>query len=193
MPHIIEPRTQRLLLRQWRAEDRAPFAALNADPEVMEHYPKTLSRAESDVAADRYEALIAERGWGLWAVELADERAFIGFVGLHVPSAPLPFAPCVEAGWRLARAYWGLGYATEAARAALDTGFDQLGLDEIVAFTALANRRSQAVMERLGMRRQPWTFEHPNVPAESGLREHCLYRIRRGPGPVRRGASRLAT
>lgn len=179
MNQPIEFNTDRLRLRQWRSSDRKPFAELNADPRVMEFFPSTLSPEASHAAVDRWQAQIAERGWGLWAVEIRETREFIGFVGLQEPQAPLPFAPCVEVGWRLAYAYWGHGYATEAARAALRVGFEQLRLEEIVSFTAVINRRSRAVMERLGMREDNTTFLHPNVPEGSPLREHCLYRFTR--------------
>jgi RimJ/RimL family protein N-acetyltransferase len=145
----------------------------------MEYYLKPQSRFESDAMADKCETLIAERGWGFWAVEIKATGEFIGFVGLHIPSTILPFSPCVEIGWRLARPCWGRGYATEAARAALQVGFERLALQEIVSFTAISNRRSCAVMERLHMVRDGETFDHPDVPGESGLREHCLYRISR--------------
>jgi len=137
------------------------------------------SRFESDAMADKCETLIAERGWGFWAVETKATEEFIGFVGLHIPSTTLPFSPCVEIGWRLDRSYWGRGYATEAARTALQVGLERLALKEIVSFTAIGNRRSRAVMERLHMVRDEETFDHPDVPEESGLREHCLYRISR--------------
>lgn len=179
MTKIIVLDTERLHLRQWTPADRAPFAALNADARVMEFYPATLDRAQSDALADRLQARIAEQGWGFWAVGLKDTGAFIGFVGLQVPSAELPFSPCVEIGWRLAFAHWGRGYATEAAEAVLRVGFEWLGLAEIVVMTALSNRRSRAVMQRLGMREDAATFEHPLVAASSGLREHCLYRLQR--------------
>ncbi|MDA8520633.1 GNAT family N-acetyltransferase [Acidovorax sp. NCPPB 4044] len=177
--------TPRLRLRQWTPADRAPFAALNADPAVMEHFPAPLGRAESDAMADRIEALIGERGWGFWAAERhgegpGSENRFMGFVGLHRPIAPLPFGPCVEIGWRLARPFWGQGLATEAAELALRAGFEVLGLDGIVAFTALPNQRSRAVMQRLGMQESPTdAFEHPGVPAGHPLRAHCLYRLTR--------------
>ncbi|MBL1379393.1 GNAT family N-acetyltransferase [Zobellella iuensis] len=177
MDHPISLHTQRLRLRQWRPEDRAPFAALNADPEAMRYFPAPLSRAQSDALADRIEGLIAERGWGFWALECRQSRAFLGFTGLHVPAAELPCSPCVEIGWRLAREHWGWGYASEAASACLAFGFEQLGLGEIVSFTALDNLRSRAVMERLGMVAGAATFEHPAVPLGSPLREHCLYRL----------------
>lgn len=179
MVTVIEPTTQRLRLRQWRASDREPFARINADPEVMAFFPALLNRAESDAMADRCESLIADRGWGFWAVELKGPREFIGFVGLHTPDYELPFSPCVEIGWRLAFLHWGNGYATEAAEGALRVGFAVLGLPEIVSFTAVSNRRSRAVMERLGMEPAPETFVHPRVPAGSALREHCVYRLSR--------------
>lgn len=176
MAELIEFETERL--RQWKAADREPFAAINADPRVMEFFPALFTRAESDAMANRCESLIQERGWGFWAVELKDVGDFIGFVGLHTPSALLPFSPCVEIGWRLAFEHWGNGLASEAARGTLRVGFQSLGLEEIVSFTAVGNRRSRAVMERLGMR-ESGTFDHPQVPEDSPLRLHSLYRLSR--------------
>lgn len=173
---IIEPETDRLLLRQWRDSDKEPFSALNADPRVMEYFPSILSKTESDSVADRCKSLIADRGWGFWAVELKESKRFIGFVGLHVPSDDLPFSPCVEIGWRLGYEHWGKGYATEAALKSLYVGFQLLMLDEIVSFTALSNLKSQAVMKRIGMTITE-TFEYPALPNESPLRQHCLYRL----------------
>ncbi|GLC96509.1 GCN5 family N-acetyltransferase [Cupriavidus sp. TA19] len=175
----MEMETPRLRLRQWCDADYSPFSVLNADAEVMRFFPAPLTRAESDAMADRCRALIAGRGWGPWAVERKLDRAFIGFVGLHEPAAALPFSPCVEIAWRLARDAWGSGLATEAARAALEYGFGTLGLDEIVSFTTLENRRSRAVMERLGMREDALGFEHPALPPRHPLRPHCLYRLPR--------------
>ena len=151
---------------------------MSADPEVMRYFPAPLTRAQSDAMADKCEALIAERGWGMWAVErLADQR-FIGFVGLHIPQADLPFSPCVEIGWRLAHDAWGKGLATEAAIAALGVGFDLLQLPEIVAFTTQTNTPSQAVMQRLGMVRDAAAdFDHPALPANHPLCAHQLYRL----------------
>lgn len=180
MPKHIEFDTERLRLRQWCAADREPFAALNADPKVMEFYPSPLNRTESDAMANRCRALIAERGWGFWAVETKRNNEFIGFVGLHIPAPELPFSPCVEIGWRLAAKHWGKGFATEAARGALRVGFGQLGLPEIVSFTSVINIRSRAVMQKLGMRETEETFEHPNIPGGSVLHKHCLYRLSRG-------------
>lgn len=176
----IEFDTARLRLRAWREADRAPFAALNADPAVMEFFPGLQSREQSDASIDAWTTQFAERGWSNWAVETLDGQTFIGFVGLSVPRRQLPFSPCVEIGWRLARAAWGEGYASEAARGALAVGFERLGLDEIVSFTALGNRRSRAVMERIGMRLDPaGEFDHPALPEGHVLRRHCLYRLAR--------------
>ncbi|WP_245655925.1 GNAT family N-acetyltransferase [Microtetraspora fusca] len=168
--------TERLVLRRWRETDREPFAALNADPEVMEYFPSTLTKEQSDALADRLEAEFDECGFGLWAVELSGE--FIGFTGLSVPRFTAHFTPCVEVGWRLARSAWGHGYASEAARAALDHGFGTIGLKEIVSFTAVVNTRSRRVMERIGMRHDPGgDFDHPALAEGSPLRRHVLYRI----------------
>jgi len=151
---------------------------MNADPEVMRHFPAPLSRAESDAMVDRMEAQFGERGFGLWALEVAATGDFIGFTGLSTPRFPAPFMPAVEIGWRLARFGWGNGYATEAARRALRFGFDQMDLSEVVSFTAVGNVRSRAVMERLGMTRDPADdFDHPRVPEGSPLRRHVLYRL----------------
>lgn len=175
-PVVLE--TARLRLRQWRADDRQPFAAMSADPEVMAWFPAPLSADESAQLAERCAALIDERGWGFWAVEEKSAAAFIGCVGLHVPAPELPFSPCVEIGWRLDRPYWGRGLAHEAAQAALDFGFQRLGLPEIVAFTTLGNRRSQSLMQRLDMR-PAGEFDHPQLPAGHPLLRHCLYRLAR--------------
>jgi ribosomal-protein-alanine N-acetyltransferase len=178
---VAELRTRRLLLRQWRDADLEPFAALNADTEVMRYFPRGLDRAESDALAGRVRAQIEARGWGLWAVELRASGAFAGFVGLSEPAFEARFTPAVEAGWRLGRAFWGYGYATEAARAALAFGFDELELDEIVALTSTVNVRSRWVMERLGMRHDPADdFDHPLVDSDE-LRPHVLYRLAGGP------------
>jgi len=179
MASVIEFETPRLLLRQWRESDREPFAAMNADPAVMEFFPSLQDRARSDASIDVWQGELATRGWSNWAAELIESGHFIGCVGLAVPRRVLPFTPCVEVGWRLARAFWGKGLATEAARGALRVGFGQLLLPEIVSFTAIGNRRSRAVMERIGMRNANQDFEHPGVPEGHPLRLHCLYRIDR--------------
>ena len=173
----IELVTERLRMRQWRETDREPFAQLNADPRVMAFFQKPLSRLESDALAERIESRIAANGWGFWAVERLDNHEFIGFVGLNHPAPELPCSPCVEVGWRLSFDQWGKGYATEAAMRALNIGFNSLSLTEIVAFTPIGNVRSRAVMERLGMQNTGKVFDHPHVAAESGLRQHCLYKV----------------
>jgi RimJ/RimL family protein N-acetyltransferase len=176
---VRELETARLRLRAWRDDDLEPFARLNADPAVMEFLPSILARAESDAFAARIRAGLAERGWGLWAVEAPGVSRFVGYVGLAVPAADLPVSPCVEIGWRLAAEHWGRGYASEAARAALELGFGELGLHEIVSFTSVANRRSRAVMERIGLRFAGETFEHPRLPPGHPLRTHVVYRLAR--------------
>lgn len=175
----IEFETPRLRLRQWRDSDRAPFAAMNADPQVMEYFPSLQTRATSDASIDAWQSQFAGQGWSNWAAELVDTRQFVGFVGLSVPRRVFAFSPCVEIGWRLARPFWGRGLATEAAREALRVGFECLDLSEIVSFTARGNRRSRAVMERIGLRDAEQDFEHPGIAEGSPLRVHCLYRISR--------------
>ena len=157
-----------------------PFAALNADPIVMEYFLAPLSRAESDALVDRIEAAIEERGFGLWAVEIINGAPFIGFVGLAPVSFETHFTPAVEVGWRLAKEHWGRGYATEAARAALNYAFDKLMLDEVVSFTSVGNLRSRRVMERLGLHHDPADdFDNPALPADHPLVRHVLYRLER--------------
>jgi ribosomal-protein-alanine N-acetyltransferase len=181
-PYVVEPvvlRTERLILRPWRDEDLPPFAALNADPRVREHFPACLTRAESDASAEKIRAAFDVNGYGLWAVEVPGGPPFIGFIGLAEPSFTAPFTPCVEIGWRLAQVAWGNGYATEGARAALSFAFGPLGLAELVSMTTPGNTRSRRVMEKLGMRRdEADDFDHPNLPPGSPLRRHVLYRLR---------------
>jgi len=176
---VPELRGERVLLRGWRETDLESFAALNADPVVMEHFPSTMTRERSDaIVIERVLPMFAEEGFGWWAVEVPGVARFVGFVGLQDPSFEAWFTPCVEVGWRLAHEHWGHGYATEAARVAMAYGFDVVGLDEIVSFTVPANRRSVAVMERLGMR-YDGEFEHPRLAVGSPLRTHVLYRLGR--------------
>lgn len=172
--------TERLCLRPWRREDLPHFAALNADPRVMEHFSKLLTCEESDRQAAGAVAHCQKHGFGPWAVEVVGVADFIGFVGLSIPTFEAHFTPCVEIGWRLAFEHWGHGYATEAARAATDHGFRSLGLDEIVAFTVPANWRSIRVMQHLGMTRSAADdFDHPRLPPGHSLRRHVLYRLKR--------------
>jgi RimJ/RimL family protein N-acetyltransferase len=171
----------RIRLRPWREEDRQAFAAMNADARVMQFFRSRLSRAQSDAMVDRIDAHFAEHGFGLWAIEVPDVAPFVGFAGLAVPGFSAHFTPCVEIGWRLAFEHWGRGYATEAARLALGHGFRALALAEIVSFTTATNHRSRAVMERLGMRRDPAEdFALPTLPDDHPLRPHVLYRLAAG-------------
>jgi RimJ/RimL family protein N-acetyltransferase len=169
--------TARLVLRQWRESDLAPFARMNADPEVMRHFPSVLTREQSDALVRRIATHFEKHGFGPWAVEVRDSGAFAGFTGLSIPAFDAPFTPCVEIGWRLAREHWGQGYATEAARASLAYGFDALGLEEIVSFAVRENRASRRVMEKLGMTHDASEdFDHPELPEGHALRRHVLYR-----------------
>jgi ribosomal-protein-alanine N-acetyltransferase len=171
--------TPRLTLRRWREDDRDPFSAINADPRVMEFFLAPLTRDESDELIARIEQEFEERGFGLWALELRETGELIGFTGLSVPGFEAHFTPAVEVGWRLAAAAWGRGYATEAAAAALEFGFGQAGLEEVISLTSAGNRRSRAVMERLGMSRDPRDdFDHPEIRKGHPLRRHVLYRLR---------------
>lgn len=184
---VPELRTERLLLRAWREADRAPFAEMNADPTVMEHFPATLTRAESDDMVRRIEQRWRDGRPSLWAVEVPGVAPFIGFIGLLEPSFDAPFTPCVEVGWRLAAPHWGRGHAPEGAQAALEHGFRALALDEIVSFTVPANTSSHRVMEKLGMHHDPSDdFEHPDLPVGDRLRRHVLYRLRRDDWDARR-------
>lgn len=167
---------QRLVLRGWRPEDKDPFASMNASPEVMEHFPSTLTKQQSDALVDRLQADIEERGWGGWAVERKEDGAFLGLLGLLPVGFEAEFTPAVEIGWRLDRPHWGQGYATEGARAALDYAFSSLGLDRVVSFTARTNHRSEAVMVRIGMTKMG-EFDHPRLPDGHRLRRHVLYEI----------------
>ncbi|MGQ0432111.1 MAG: GNAT family N-acetyltransferase [Microthrixaceae bacterium] len=182
---MIELRTERLLLRAWRQADRAPFAALNADPAVMEHFPASLSRAESDAFVDRIEATLATQGWGLWAVEVPGQAEFIGFIGLAVPRFEADFTPCVEVGWRLAQEAWGKGFAPEGATEVLRLAFDELELDEVVSFTSVGNAKSRRVMEKIGMTHEPGDeFDHPSLPPGHPLSRHVIYRAQRAHRPT---------
>ena len=175
-----ELRTERLCLRWWVEDDRAPFARLNADARVVEFLPGPLSRQESDARAQRIEAHFLEQGFGLWAVEIPGVTRFAGFIGLSIPRFEAPFTPCVEIGWRLDADYWNRGYATEGARAALAFGFESLHLEAIVSYTVPANARSRRVMEKIGMTHAPRDdFDHPSLPEGHPLRRHVFYRIDR--------------
>jgi RimJ/RimL family protein N-acetyltransferase len=171
-------RTDRLIMRRWRDADRDPFAALNADPEVMRYFPASLDRGASDALVDRIEELFQRQGFGLWALEVVGTGEFIGFTGLNPMPAGVPGAGGMEVGWRLARHAWRHGYATEAAGAAAGVALEGAGLAEIWSMTAAANEPSQAVMRRLGMTLHA-RFDHPGVEAGSPLRPHVAYRLLR--------------
>lgn len=176
-PAVPVLRTERLVLRGWRDADRALFAAMNADPQVMRHFPSTLTAEASNAFADRIEACFRERGFGLWAVEVPGQADFVGYVGLWPTTFDAHFTPAIEVGWRLAAAHWGQGYAPEAALSVLAHGFEVVRLDEIVSMTTTANQASRRVMEKIGMTRDPAEdFDHPNTPGWHGQR-HVLYRI----------------
>jgi len=171
----------RICLRQWREQDREAFAAMNSDPRVMEFFRSRLSRIESDAMVDHIQKHFGEHGFGLWPIEIPGVAPFIGFAGLQVPGFSAHFTPCVEIGWRLAFEHWGRGYATEAAHLALGYGFRTVALREVVSYTSVTNRRSRAVMERLGMRRDPAdVFDYPRLPEGHPLRPHVLYRLDSG-------------
>jgi RimJ/RimL family protein N-acetyltransferase len=172
--------TERLLLRRWREEDREPFYQLSSDPRVMEFMPGHLTRPESDLLVHRINEHFRKHGFGLFAAQLREDRTFIGYLGLAVPTFEASFTPCVEIGWRLAVFHWGRGLATEGARAVVKHAFDGLGLDEIVSFTVPENARSRRVMEKIGMKHdESEDFDHPNLPEGHSLRRHVLYRLRR--------------
>jgi RimJ/RimL family protein N-acetyltransferase len=181
-------RTQRLVLRRWRAEDLEPFAEMNADPLTMRFMPGVLTPDETGELVARFEAHHRLHGFGVWALEVPGVAPFIGYTGLQRVGFAAPFAPAVEIGWRLSPAHWGMGYATEAALAALRTGFETLNLDQIVSFTVAANKSSWSVMERLGMHRDASEdFDHPRLPVGHTLRRHILYRLTRAEWQARQG------
>jgi RimJ/RimL family protein N-acetyltransferase len=172
--------TRRLVLRHWRDGDLGPFRALNGDTRVMQYFPSVLTTEQSDNLASRIRKALAERDYGFWAAEAPSVSAFIGFVGLGRPGFESHFTPCVEIGWRLAEPYWGRGYASEAASAVLRHAFATLELQEVVSFTLPANRRSVAVMERIGMTRsEADDFDRPDLPEGHPMRRHVLYRVRK--------------
>ncbi len=178
---MVTIKTTRLILRPWEKEDLEPFAKLNADPRVMEYFPKVKSSQESKEEYQRIIDHFQKHGWGFWAVSIIGEAAFvgfIGFIGLRYDDFPAPFTPAVEIGWRLAFDYWGKGYATEGATACLKYGFEILNLNEIVSFTSVPNIRSRRIMEKIGMHHNPKDdFDHPKLPEKHKLRRHVLYRL----------------
>lgn len=182
--------TERLILRNWQDEDLEPFAAINQDPQVMEYFPNTLSLSETkefiQLIKDRFE----KHKFGQYACVLKETKEFIGYVGLSVPTWEAHFTPCVEIGWRLSSKHWGKGYATEAAKRALTIGFEEFGLNEILAFTVPQNQRSRRVMEKIGMTRSELDdFHHPKILQNHPLSLHVLYRIRKAEYKLKYGRS----
>lgn len=172
----IQLETPRLILRQWKDSDFQEFYALNSDIDVMRCFPCVLTQQESNLLAFKFQSIISETGWGFWAVELKENHQFIGFVGLQSQPTQFDFSPCVEIGWRLAKQYWHQGYATEAAQICLKFAFEQLGLEDVVSFTAKLNIPSQKVMQRLNMQLIS-EFNHPKLEATHPLACHVLYRV----------------
>ena len=177
MKHQI--RTRRLLLRQWKKEDRQYFAAMNNDSDVMHYFPRKYTREESDSFIDDNINRITIEGWGCWAVEIIDTGEFIGFVGLSKPADYHPCAGEIDIGWRLSKQFWGNGYATEATKAVLPIAFNSIGLDQIVSFTSECNFPSISIMRKIGMVKDHLGFEHPFIDADSHLRSHVVYRLHR--------------
>ena len=177
--------TERLLLRRWKESDREPFARMNADPLVMEFLGPLLSREQTGALIERAENHFDKHGFGPYAVELRETGEFAGFVGISVPTFQAHFTPCVEIGWRLKSESWGQGYATEGARRVVRHAFFEIGLNNLVSFTAEANLRSRHVMDKLGMSHiEEDDFDHPRVPAGSPLRRHVLYRLKKERPPA---------
>lgn len=173
-------KSERLILRPWREEDLEPFAKMNADVRVREYFPGLLSREQSDLSVKMFSEHIQQHGWGFWAAALIETDEFIGFIGLQNVASEAHFAPAVEVGWRLAQEFWGRGYATEGAKAALRYAFETLKLDEVVSYTVEGNWKSRNVMEKIGMQRNPEEdFDHPKILEGNPLRRHVLYRISR--------------
>jgi RimJ/RimL family protein N-acetyltransferase len=171
--------TERLVFRDWRESDREPFRRMNADPRVMEYFPACQTAEQSDESLARLEAHAARHGFTFWPAELRETGEFAGFIGLARTPFETHFTPCVEIGWRLLPEFWGRGLATEGARAAARWGFERLGLEEIVAFTAVENQRSRRVMEKLGMVYDAADdFDNPGVPDGHALKRHVLYRVK---------------
>ncbi|HYL26193.1 MAG TPA: GNAT family N-acetyltransferase [Candidatus Nitrosotalea sp.] len=180
MPAAPTIETPRLRLRDWRDSDVEAWAAMNADPRVTEFLGRTYTRELSESTARKIREQLGRHGFGWWAVEVRDGTPFVGVIALQAVPFDAPFTPANEVGWRFAAEHWGRGYATEGARAALEFAFNELQWPEVVAFTAASNVRSQRVMERLGMTRDPRDdFDHPKLDAADPLRRHVLYRIKR--------------
>lgn len=170
--------TERLIFRRWQELDSMPFYKMNSDPDVMEYFPKTLSRTESDSLIERIENSFEDRGYGLWALELKDNKAFIGFLGFNFTDLESDFTPCIEIGWRIDKNYWGKGYATEGASKCLEVGFNTFFFQEIYSFTSKENTRSEKVMKRIGLTYVK-EFNHPRIDENHWLCRHVLYRLKK--------------
>lgn len=168
--------TERLILRHWKQSDYLPFIEMGQDPEVMKYLPKLLTKNESLEIIKKIEGIFEKNHWGFWAIELKENGTFIGFIGLHDQPEQFDFSPCVEIGWRLAREYWGKGYATEGAKAALDYAFNKLNLSKVVSFTSIANEPSESVMKKIGMTKVKY-FNHPEFSSNPSIEKHILYEI----------------
>ena len=177
MKNIIELETENLILRQWKSSDFLAYATLTSNKKVMRYFPQVLTKEQSDIAAAKFMSLIEKRGWGFWAVEEKSSETFIGYAGLHAPKTQFPFSPCVEIGWRMEEKYWKKGYVAESGKAILKCAFETLNLNEIVYFSSLQNRRAEAIMKELGMRKEEKNFEHPFVENTHHLSEHYLYKL----------------
>lgn len=178
MTNIYEFESERLGFRQWKEEDKLPFAIMNSNNEVMRYFPNTLSRQESDMFINRIVKHFEKQGYGLWAVEVKETQEFIGFIGFFNATFEADFTPCVEIGWRLDNRYWNRGYATEGAKVCLEYAFSKLKLSEIYSFTAQINEPSINVMKKIGLK-EVGSFNHPRVEEDSPLRLHVLYKIDR--------------
>lgn len=175
---MIYLETSRLLIRDWIETDLEPFKLLNADVQVMQYFPKTLTHDETDIFYEMIQAEFRKHGFGLYAIEVKDNKEFIGFIGFHLATFNADFTPCREIGWRLKKDAWGKGYATEGAKACLEYGMKQLGFNEVYSFTAEINKPSHHVMEKIGLRFVK-DFNHPQIVSGSPLVKHVLYHISR--------------
>ena len=172
----IYKRTERLIIRDWKDEDITPFTEMNSDPEVMKYFPSALTPEKSLEFFERITAAIKEKGYGLFAAELAETNELIGFVGFAGPRFEAWFTPCIEIGWRLRKKFWGRALAPEGAAACLEMGFNEFGFADIFSFTSEINAPSRRVMEKIGLS-HIGDFDHPNIPEGNALRKHVLYKI----------------
>lgn len=172
--------TPRLILREWKETDRAPFARMNCDPLVMEHFPRILDEKSSGKLMDRFQKHLKEHGYGMYAIERTEDNEFVGFAGLAEVPFAASFTPAVEIAWRFDYEYWGLGYGMETGKAVLDHAFKKLDMKEVVAYTVHDNMRTIDLLERLGMTRDPdGDFDYPGMRKDHPLGHFVLYRAQR--------------